>query len=221
MKMSSAELSWLLLILSLSKLLVQVQRKLLLYEQFIVCRSMTQSCPNHRGGYTNLSPVQSSSVLGIYLNTSPGHLIQCDGVVYAWHYCYYPIATVSGSSNAVFGVYYFDGPSENYHLRPGSYYSLTLSSRESAFTCGAVTLNESQYFNVYQGDSVGVCLSEKSQDRDHQINVIASYSQGSATHWRSRSRGCLESDITESDEDYVTRNPYVIHLYVDISKILG
>lgn len=182
---------------------------------------MTQSCSNHRGGYTNQSPVQSSSSLGIYLNTSPGHLIQCDGVVYAWHYCYYSsIASAAGSTspNAVFGVYYFDGPSENYHLRPGSYYPLFLSYRENTFTCGTVTLNESQYFNVYQGDSVGVCLSERSQDRNHQIDVIASDSQGSATYWRSRSRGCLESDITESDEDYLTSNPHVIHLYVDISK---
>lgn len=182
---------------------------------------MSQTCPSHRGGYTSQSPLQSSQTLGIYLNNSPDDVIPCDGTVYAWHYCYYSSISSeggSGSPNAVFGAYYFDGPSGHYRMRPGSYYPLYLNSRENTFTCGTVTLNESQHFQVQQGDIVGACLSEIPADQTHQIDVVASRSSGSAIRWSSVSQGCLENDIAVSDENLLQNTPYTIHLFVDISK---
>ena len=182
---------------------------------------MSQTCPNYRGGYTSQNMLQSSQELGIYVNTSPGDLIPCDGTVYAWHYCYYR-GNNGGSGrsdpNAVFAVYYLDDSSEHYLMRPGSFYPLHLDMRESSFTCGTVSLTETEQFQVYAGDSTGVCLSETSPERNHQLNVIASYSSGDAVHWSSPSQRCARTDIEISDEDFLTNRPFVVHLFVDISK---
>lgn len=181
----------------------------------------SQMCPRYRGGYTLQNAIQNSQTLGIYLNTSPGDLIHCDGTVYAWHYCYYPNINSSpstGAPDAVFGVYYFDTVSENYILRQDSLYSLHLAVKESTFSCGTVSLNESDHFQVYEGDSVGVCLSERVDERLHQLNIVASYSRGSAVYWSSQYLGCSETEIQLSDEDFQQNRPFVAHLFVKISK---
>ena len=149
-------------------------------------------------------------------------LYNVGGTVYAWHYCYYSNVNYSPSTSApdaVFGVYYFDAPSEHYILRPGSLYSLNLEERENRFSCGTITLNESDHFQVYEGDSVGICLSEKVDERLHQLNIVASSSSGSAVYWSSSSLGCSVTDLEISIEDFQENRPFIPHLFVDISKI--
>ena len=184
--------------------------------------SASQTCPSFTGGYTTQSPNHGSGLVGIFLDTSPDHLIPCEATVYAWHYCYYPTSANGSSpvlSDAVFAVYYYDNTTENYVLREQSRFPLSLSTRESSFTCGTVNLNESDYFQVYAGDSVGVCLIEDGAAQSYQLDMVTSHASGSSVHWRPSSRRCRLSDMRESVEGYNTESmPYLIHLSVDLSK---
>ena len=185
-----------------------------------VYKSDSQTCPAYSEGYTSQSPSSGSQSVGVYLDALPSHLIPCDGTVYAWHYCYYPTTTNESHSlpDAVFAVYHFDNSSGSYLLRQGSRYQLYLGSRQNVFSCGTVHLNESDYFRLFAGDVVGVCLTEAGSAQNQQLDIVASHAQGSAVHWRTVSHHCGLSDIAQSIEDYQQNMPYFVHLFVDISK---
>ena len=183
-------------------------------------KGASQSCPAYSGGYTSQSPNQGGSpqAFGVYLDSLPSHLIPCNGTVYAWHYCYYSTGTNESRSDAVFAVYHTDAMSEGYLLREGSHYPFFLSSRESVFSCGTVNLNESEYFSVFAGNIVGVCLGEAASGQSPQLDMVTSNARGSAAHWRTTSGLCSLYDIAQSVEDYQQNMPFSLHLFVDISK---
>ena len=88
----------------------------------------------------------------IYVNEAPSHRVQCNGTVYAWHYCYYD-SRRTNDLEVAFGAYRAEEECEKeeeeeededeeegeevsrYHLRSGSYYLLQLDSRETMFNC--------------------------------------------------------------------------------------
>ena len=197
------------------------QNRLWIESLCAVLVSLCQTCPVYSGGYTSQTSNQGSGEVGIFLDTSPGHLIQCEGTVYAWHYCYYPTSVNISQTiltDAVFAIYYHEGASEDYLLRQGSRLPLFLSVREAAFSCGTVNLSESDYFRVYSGDSVGVCLIENGTAQSHQLDMVTSHPSSSAVHWSTTNRRCSLSDMQESIEDCEQNMRYLIHLSVDISK---
>lgn len=182
---------------------------------------MAQSCPAYSGGYTSQSPSGGSQSVGVFLDILSSHLIPCNGTVYAWHYCYYPQTNDSGPNSlpdAVFSVYHHDNSSDSYLLREGSLYPLFLSSTENVFSCGTVRLNESDYFGVFAGDIVGVCLIEAATAQSHQLDIVTVNPNGSALNWRTTSGHCSQSDIAQSVEEFQQDMPYSLHLSVDISK---
>ena len=151
------------------------------------------------------------------MNDASSHRAPCDGTVYAWHYCYYPIRNTNDLEVA-FGAYRFDSDDDEYFLRPNSYYLLHLDSREDSFTCDTVTLNPSQYFQIYDGDRVGACLRDNNGIEFLDILAESDSSSYRVAMWGSSSGSCSESAMSSSPEEPDTESTKVLHLYVDISK---
>ena len=158
---------------------------------------MSQTCPSYTAGYTGTNFLHSSSSGRIYVNEASAHRAHCDGTVYAWHYCYYDARSTTDLEVA-FGAYRAitdDDEVDRYIIRTGSYYLLHLNSREESFTCDSITLEESEYFQIYDGDRVGACL------RDHNfefLDILAEEAPNGASvgRWGSSSGQCRESDVS-------------------------
>ena len=190
--------------------------------------AVSQTCPNLTPGYTGTTSFRGSSTGMIYVNEALAHRVECNGTVYAWHYCYYDSGESDdsreseGGQDVAFGVYeavYVGSSLDHYEIRPGSYYHLHLNRRENRFTCDSVTLDESQYFQIHSGDRLGACL--RNNDESGFLDILAenAYSSFSVGRWGGRSGRCRENDMSRSSsEDLETISRMVLHLYVDISK---
>ena len=180
---------------------------------------VSQTCPSYTAGFTGDSEIHSSAAGAIYVNDAPAHHAPCDGTVYAWHYCYYPVSNPDPDGlELAFGVY--NNPAHNqYTLRPGSHYLFRLPSQGSVFTCGTVNLNASQYFQIYMGDRVGACMRSSANNVGF-LNILAHNASGNVTVvWGQNSAPCTKGMMMESGGPLQTVFSLVLHLHVDISKI--
>ena len=179
---------------------------------------MSQTCPSYTAGYTGTDSLQDSSSGRIYVNEASAHRAPCDGTVYAWHYCYYDARSTTNLEVA-FGAYDYDNGVKQYTLRSGSYYLLHLDSRETSFTCDSVTLEESEYFQIYDGDRVGACLRDNGNTEFLDILAEETPNNFKVGRWGSSSGQCRESDMLQSSQGRTTTSGMVLHLYVDISEL--
>ena len=188
---------------------------------------MSQTCPSYTAGYTGTDSLHDSSSERIYVNEASAHRAPCDGTVYAWHYCYYD-AKRTTNLEVAFGAYravisngeIYEGEVERYTLRSGSYYHLHLDSRETSFTCDNITLEESEYFQIYQDDRVGACL--KDYINVQFLDILAEDAPDDFSVGRSESGSgrCRESDMSDLSDLSSTASGMVLHLYVDISEFM-
>ena len=89
--------------------------------------------------------------------------------------------------------------------------------RENVFTCDNVTLDPSEYFEIYAEDRVGACLRPNGDVdyldilRDHNRNRVHSWTGGGV---------CTEADMATSPPiQNSNRERRRLHLYVDISEL--
>ena len=150
------------------------------------------------------------------MNDAPAHHAPCDGTVYAWHYCYYP--ENDQNNEVAFGVYDHNSANDQFILRDRSYYLLDLDSRENSFTCGTVTLSPSRQFKIYDGDRVGACMRGR---QNNFLNILArnAPSDVSVVSWGQSSGKCGENNMRQSNGRRASRPSFVLHLYVNISKL--
>ena len=178
--------------------------------------SAAQTCPLYIAGITSTTEGTSTTTSAVYVNANSAYDAECDGTVYAWHYCYY--ATNSQTDlEAAFGV--FSVSSGVYSLREGSYYLLHLDTRETSFTCDSVTLNSSQYFQIHNGDTVGACLRDNG-DIDY-LDILFDtdfFDFNFAATWERSSGACTE-DVMQTSPSLTYRSNN-LHLYVDISEFI-
>ena len=151
------------------------------------------------------------------MNDAPAHHAPCDGTVYAWHYCYYPVNRENDFQVAL-GVYEHNSANNQFVLRNGSYYHLLLSSRQNSFTCGTVSLSPSRYFQIYAGDRVGACMRNNGFEF---LDILAENAPNRfiVARWGGSSGSCKENDMQQSDGDLESVSSSVLHLHVDISKL--
>ena len=159
----------------------------------------------------------------LYVNEAPSSFwAPCDGTVYRWHYCYYPVQR-QNDLEVAFGAFRAttddDGDVDRYYLRTGSYYFLHLDARENSFTCGSVDLDEQDYFQIYENDRVGACMRNGNNEF---LDILAESAPNNyrVGRWGSSSGSCQESDMSQSSEGPNTEQQFILHLYVDISKHL-
>ena len=192
---------------------------LCLLAALVVGSAVSQTCPSLTAGYTGTSPLHGSSAGMIYVNEAPSHRAQCNGTVYAWHYCYYNTQQLDNLEVA-FGAYeavYVGSNLDHYEIRPNSYYLLHLDTRLESFTCDTVNLEKAQYFHIYSGDRLGACL--KNQGNVEFLDILAEDASESfyVKRWGDSSGLCQEMDMSQSSNER-TASEMVLHLYVDISK---
>ena len=84
-----------------------------------VCTVVSQTSPSYTVSFTRESAIHSSSSGAIYVNDAPANCALCDGTVYAWYYCYYPINNENNVRVAL-GVYEYNSANDQFILRPGS-----------------------------------------------------------------------------------------------------
>ena len=183
---------------------------------------MSQTCPSYTAGYTGTDSIDDSSSGMFYVNEASAHRAPCDGTVYAWHYCYYDERSTTNLEVA-FGAYravISNGKLERYTLRSGSYYLLHLDSRETSFMCDSVTLDESEYFQIYQDDRIGACLRDNGNVEFLDILAEDAPNGFKVGRWGSSSGQCRESDISELSQELDIASGMVLHLYVDISEFM-
>ena len=190
--------------------------------------AVSQTCPGLTAGYTGTSSFSDSSAAMIYVNEALAHRAQCNGTVYAWHYCYYATGgdddddDDDGGQEVAFGAYetVHEGSSlEHYEIRPDSYYRLQLHRRKNRFTCDSVILREFQYFQIHSGDRLGACL--RNRDESGFLDILAENAPSSFSvgRWGGSSGRCRMNDMSQSsNEELETISQMVLHLYVDISK---
>ena len=152
------------------------------------------------------------------MNDASAHRAPCDGTVYAWHYCYYPVNNDDNVGVAL-GVYEYNSANDQFILRPGSYYLLRLDSREDSFTCETVKLSPSQQFQIYDGDRVGACMRNNGYEF---LDILAQDAPDSfrVARWGDSSGSCGENDMRQSNEERESVSEHILHLYVDISKLV-
>ena len=152
------------------------------------------------------------------MNDAPAHHAPCDGTVYAWHYCYYP-ENSENNVRVAFGVYRYNSANDQLILRNGSYYLLHLDSREDFFTCGTVTLSSSQQFQIYDGDRVGACMRN---DEFEFLDILAEGVPSSfvGARWGGSVGSCEVNDMRQSNSELERVSEHILHLYVDISKLI-
>ena len=168
--------------------------------------------------------------------------MQCNGTVYAWHYCYYDnrrtndLEVAFGAYRAVYNNEEGEDDEEDdeeeededeeeegeevsrYHLRSGSYYLLHLDSRETTFTCDAVNLEEANHFQVYEGDRLGACLRDNGNTEFLDILAEEASSSVVVVRWGSSSGQCGMAQMTRSSQNPESISEIILHLYVDISE---
>ena len=172
-----------------------------------------QTCSVYTAGSKDTNQNNVDTNAAIYVNRRTQEEAKCSGTVYAWHYCYYPDNSETNLEVA-FGVFSF---TNMYTLRNGSYHLLHLDMRESVFTCDTLTLNPSEYFQIQEGDRVGACLK---QNGNVDYLDILRHRNRRVHSWESDG-SCTESDVAISP--IITnshRQDRMLHLYVDISKLL-
>ena len=152
------------------------------------------------------------------MNDAPAHHAPCDGTVYAWHYCYYPIQN-SGNLEVAFGAYRYNTGSNRFMLRSGSHYLLHLDSREESFTCGTVTLSYSQQFQIKHGDRVGAWLRDNNGVEFLDILATNASDDVFVAMWGGSSGSCGQGNMGPSPQNPETESRVILHLYVDISKL--
>ena len=193
---------------------------------------VSQICPSYTAGFTGTSPLHDSSAGMIYVNEAPSHRVQCNGTVYAWHYCYYDtrrtndLEVAFGAYRAVYNEEDEDDDEDEdedeevsrYYLRSDSYYLLHLDSRETTFTCDTVDLEEANHFQVYEGDRLGACLRDN--DDAEFLDILAEVASSSdvVARWGDSSGQCGMSQMTQSSQNPESISRMILHLYVDISK---
>ena len=180
---------------------------------------VAQTCPSYTAGYTGThsDSLHDSSSERIYVNEASAHRAPCDGTVYAWHYCYYDERSTTNLEVA-FGAYSYDNGVRQYTLRTDSYYLLHLDSRETIFTCDSITLEESEYFQIYDGDRIGACLRDNGNIEFLDILAEDAPNKFKVGRWGSSSGQCRESDMLQSPQGRDRTSGMVLHLYVDISE---
>lgn len=176
---------------------------------------VSQTCPSYTAGFTGTSPLHGSSAGMIYVNDALSHRVQCNGTVYAWHYCYYD-ERAEEDLEVAFGAYRTD--SSRYRLRPDSYYLLHLDSRETTFTCNTIDLEEADHFQVYEGDRLGACLRDNGDTEFLDILAEEAPSSHVVARWGSSSGSCGINQMTQSPQNPDSISGMILHLYVDISK---
>ena len=181
--------------------------------------AVSQTCPSYTAGFTGTNEIHESSSGRLYVNESPSLRAPCDGTVYRWHYCYYPVNR-ENDLEVAFGAFRArtdGGDVERYYLRTGSYYLLHLDTRENSFTCGSVDLEEEEYFQIYDNDRVGACMRNGNNEF---LDILAESAPNNyrVGRWGSSSGSCQENDMSRSSAEPGTDQGSVLHLYVDISK---
>jgi len=95
-----------------------------------------------------------------------------------------------------------------------------LDSREDSFTCETVALSPSQYFQIYDGDRVGACMRDN--DNFEFLDILAEGAPSSfrVARWGGVSGSCGENDMRQSDGGLESVSEHILHLSVDISKLV-
>ena len=186
----------------------------------IVGSAVAQTCPSYTAGYTGNQYIHASSSGMLYVNESPSLRAPCDGTVYRWHYCYYPVNRVNDVEVA-FGAFRAvtdGGDLEYYYLRDGSYHLLHLDLREDSFTCDTVDLDPQNYFQIFEDDRVGACMRNGANEF---LDILAESASNSLRvgRWGSSSGNCAESNMAQSSNEPGMQRGMVLHLYMDISKL--
>lgn len=99
-------------------------------------------------------------ISGTYLNTE--FPAECDGVITAWHYCYYPrsVSANQRTYTANVALWRYDNSSHLYNLVDGSVTLIQLQPVNTLATiyCTQLGLSPVNYTKIRRGDLMGVLL---------------------------------------------------------------
>lgn len=179
---------------------------------------------------------------GIFINAE--HPIGCNGIVVAWHFCYYTDddASERHTYTANFAVYEQEGMHQSavYERVVGSYVQVSISGDEMAsigqdFVCENLQLSRNQWFNVTENLVIGVCVSYGPQDNSDDDDDDDTGTENTVTR-RSLSlvakdlnryslqhgslTSCLENSTVSVASALTSRlNRRTIHVSVEVRKL--
>ncbi len=150
---------------------------------------------------------------GIYLNTE--FPAECDGVVTAWHYCYYPQDARDSSITyrASVAVWHLDNTTDQYILLNGSITLIELQPVDtlSPIYCTQKILEPDNSIEIRRGDVIGVELPE-----ENPIPMIGMESENTLL------RRLGSSDVAQLRLDgLLVVVSGALHLYADIGKLVA
>ncbi len=164
-----------------------------------------------RGG-NNPSSSRPDSRPGIYLNTE--FPAECDGVVTAWHYCYYPEDASDSDTTytASVAVWRLDNTTDQYILLNGS---ITLIELQPVDTLARIYCTQEILVNsieIRQGDVIGVVLPT-----ENPIPMIGMQSENESMILRRLGSDDVAQLRLDGPLAVVSR---ALHLYTDIGKLV-
>ena len=155
--------------------------------------------PSCRVGNSSTSSTPAANP-GVYLNTE--FPAECDGVVTAWHYCYYPQDASDSNTTytASVAVWRLDNTTDQYILLNGS---ITLIELQPVDTLARIYCTQEILVNsieVRRGDVIGVVLPT-----ENPIPMIGMESEN-ILHY------------SDTLDDFFESLSSALHLYAEISK---
>ena len=158
----------------------------------------------------NPTPSSYSGGEGTYLNIN--FPAECDGVVTAWHYCYYPGSASANQRTytASVALWHYDNSSNQYYVVDGSVTLIELQPVDTLarIFCTQVLLAPANYTEIRREDIVGVLLPSS-----NPIPLIG----------RDEDNTLLRNNIGRSSpsnvsSDQLLEQSLAIHLYADIMR---
>ena len=172
--------------------------------------AQTQFCPETFGSDLP-NQIHESSNTGVYLNLeSPA---QCNGTVTAYHYCYYDINDEETVSVTLL-VYRREG--DTYRLVEGSLHLIQKGQSqliEGEFACDMEPLEESEQFQVQEGDIIAACIPNV-----RPLDILAEEAVEHTVYtFNSNTDSCSPGVLTpHAENDLVNVTGSALHLFADI-----
>jgi hypothetical protein len=169
----------------------------------------TEISPRIGNNPPSSSPHSHGGVQTTYLNTE--FPAERDGVVAAWHYCYYPAAMSTGRHSATVAVWRYDEVLEQYQQLGGSISILELQAGGELLAniyCTQPLLDAGNCVQIRRGDVVGLVLPSTTP-----IPMV-----GKSSEYFIMASSNDQPPLVNLSASNLVSQTLALHLYADIMK---
>ena len=164
-----------------------------------------------------MDPTSPYTIGGQYIDLE--HPVECAGNITAWHFCYYN-ETISAQPEDYVAEFRVWRPTSEISFDRVYQYGVNvqLQQNDSAvLVCQDITLQETEYFEVQQNDSLGVYIFTRNTSGS-PLYIIGQNTVGFGLYYDTRNGMTPFSSINVASTDLQLNSSLGLHLFADIGK---